>query len=282
MLDLQYFLVGCAIGDLVSWASQVEAAERFSLTLAETEAAILEAGLLPARYQRNRQTISIAGQLELHRSRVAVIGCGGLGGYVIEELARLGVGKIVAIDPDTFEEHNLNRQLLSSPWALGEAKVAAAARRVGDINPAVQLVPIGKAFSAANGRELLSGARVVVDALDNIAVRLELADTCTAMNIPLVHGAIGGWYGHVATQLPGDGTLRRIYHSWSAGKGIEQQYGNPSFTPAVVASLQVAEVCKLLLGQGELLRNRQLTIDLLTMEVHEITLRDSDGNNVNS
>lgn len=277
MYDVQYFLVGCAVGDLVSWASQAEAAERFGLTLTQIEAAILEAGLLPARYQRNRQTISIAGQQELLRSRVAVIGCGGLGGYVIEELARLGVGTIVAIDPDTFEEHNLNRQLLSSPWSLGEAKVAAAARRVGDINPAVQLVPIGKAFSSTNGWELLRDARVVVDALDNIAVRLELADICTVMKIPLVHGAIGGWYGHVATQLPGDRTLRKIYRSWSAGKGIEQQYGNPSFTPAVVASLQVAEVCKLLLGQGELLRNRQMTIDLLTMEVHEIALQESDG-----
>ena len=277
MTKLLAFLRGRADGDLVSWASQVEAAERFGLTLAATEAAILEAGLLPARYQRNRQTISTAGQLELLRSRVAVIGCGGLGGYVIEELARLGVGKIVAIDPDTFEEHNLNRQLLSTPWSLGEAKVAAAAQRVGEINPAVQLVPIEKAFSPDNGWELLSDARVVVDALDNIGVRLELADICTAMGIPLVHGAIGGWYGHVATQLPGDRTLRKIYRSWSAGKGIEQQYGNPSFTPAVVASLQVAEVCKLLLGQGELLRNRQLTIDLLTMEVHDIPLSEGEG-----
>ncbi len=278
MYDVQYFLVGCAVGDLVPWASQVEAADRFGLTLAETEAAILEAGLLPARYQRNRQTVSTAGQRELFRSRVAVIGCGGLGGYVIEELARLGVGTIVAIDPDTFEEHNLNRQLLSSPWSLGEAKVAAAARRVGDINPAVRLVPVGKAFSSDNGWEILSGARVVVDALDNIAVRLDLADVCSAMSIPLVHGAIGGWYGHVATQFPGDRTLRKIYRSGNAGKGIEQQYGNPSFTPAVVASLQVAEVCKLLLGQGEPLRNRQLTIDLLTMEIHEIALQENGGN----
>ncbi|TWJ33075.1 HesA/MoeB/ThiF family protein [Geobacter argillaceus] len=276
MSDIHTFLKEHASGDLVAWSAQQEAAERFNLTLAQIEAAILESGLLPARYQRNRQTVSTAGQLQLFRSRVAVIGCGGLGGYVIEELARLGVGQIVAIDPDRFEEHNLNRQLLSSPAALGEAKVTAAARRVGEINPAVQLTPVEKAFAADNGRELLAGARVVVDALDSIAVRLELADTCSAMGIPLVHGAIGGWYGHLATQLPGDDTLRQIYRSWSSGKGIEQQYGNPSFTPAVVASLQVAEVCKLLLGQGELLTGRQLTIDLLTMEIHEIQLRKAD------
>ncbi len=276
MSDLDDFLKEHASGDLVAWSAQKAAAERFKLTLGQIEAAILESELLPARYQRNRQTVSTAGQLQLFRSRVAVIGCGGLGGYVIEELARLGVGQIVAIDPDRFEEHNLNRQLLSSPAALGEAKVAAAARRVGEINPAVQLTPVEKAFAPDNGRELLAGASVVVDALDSIAVRLELADTCSAMEIPLVHGAIGGWFGHLATQLPGDDTLRQIYRSWNSGKGIEQQYGNPSFTPAVVASLEVAEVCKLLLGQGELLRNRQLTIDLLTMEIHEIQLRKAE------
>ena len=276
MSDLDNFLKEHASGDLVGWSVQKAAAERFKLTLGQIEAAILESELLPARYQRNRQTVSTAGQLQLFRSRVAVIGCGGLGGYVIEELARLGVGQIVAIDPDRFEEHNLNRQLLSSPAALGEAKVAAAARRVGEINPAVQLTPVEKAFAPDNGRELLAGASVVVDALDSIAVRLELADTCSAMEIPLVHGAIGGWFGHLTTQLPGDDTLRQIYRSWNSGKGIEQQYGNPSFTPAVVASLEVAEVCKLLLGQGELLRNRQLTIDLLTMEIHEIQLRKAE------
>jgi len=265
-----------AAGDLLPWAVQRSAMAAFGLGAAAVEAAALEAGLLPARYQRNRQTLSTADQLRLLRSAVAVVGCGGLGGYVIEELARLGVGQIVAIDPDRFEEHNLNRQLLSSPAALGETKVTAAARRVGEINPAVQLTPVEKAFAADNGRELLAGASVVVDALDSIAVRLELADTCSAMGIPLVHGAIGGWFGHLATQLPGDDTLRQIYRSWNSGKGIEQQYGNPSFTPAVVASLEVAEVCKLLLGQGELLRNRQLTIDLLTMEIHEIQLRKAE------
>jgi len=86
----------------------------------------------------------------------------------------------------------------------------------------------------------------------------------------MVHGAIGGWYGYVATQLPSDTTVQNIYRNWVDGKGIEQQLGNPSFTPAVVASLQVAEVCKLILGRGEVLQRRKLSIDLLEMEIHEI------------
>jgi len=268
------FLQKHAEGDLLAWEYQLEASRRFGLTVAETEEAILGAGLLPARYQRNRQSVSRSGQRELFQSQVAVIGCGGLGGYVIEELARLGVGRIIAIDPDVFEEHNLNRQLFSSPANLGQAKVDAAVKRINEINPAVTLVPIQAAFSPENGADLLIGSQVVVDALDTIQVRLELADVCRSMNIPLVHGAIAGWYGHVTTLFPGDDTLQTIYGSWKAGKGVEQTLGNPSFTPALVASLEVAEVCKLLLGQGTPLRGRQLMIDLLSMEMHVIDIHE--------
>jgi len=232
----------------------------------------LERSILPARYQRNRNTLSVSDQLRLFRSSVAVIGCGGLGGYVVEELARLGVGRIVVIDPDVFEEHNLNRQLFSTTANLGTAKVAAAFKRIGEINPAVNLVPVQKPFSPENGADLLSGCQVAVDALDSIKVRLELVELCTSLNIPLVHGAIAGWFGHVATQFPGDKTLQTIYQAWKTGKGIEQTLGNPSFTPALVASLEVAEVCKLLLGQGTALRGRQLLIDLLSMEINVIDL----------
>jgi molybdopterin/thiamine biosynthesis adenylyltransferase len=266
------FLQEHAEGDLISWSCQGDAATWFGLTLAEAEEAILEQGLLPARYQRNRETIAVRGQLELFRSRVAVIGCGGLGGYVIEELARLGVGQIVAIDPDIFEEHNLNRQLLSTPQTLGQAKVQAAAERVALINPAVTLIPARVALGPGNGHELLRGATVAVDALDSIPVRLELSGICNDLTIPLVHGAIGGWYGHVSTQYPGEQSVEMIYSSWTEGKGAEKRLGNPSFTPAVVASLQVAEVCKIILEEGEPLRRRKLAIDLLSMEFHDICL----------
>ncbi len=272
MDSLPIFIREQAEGQLLPWKRQIEATERFGVTLAQVEEVALERSILPARYQRNRNAISVSDQLTLFRSCVAVIGCGGLGGYIVEELARLGVGRIVVVDPDVFEEHNLNRQLFSTPANLGSAKVEAAAKRINDINPAVTLVPVQAAFSPENGAELLAGCNVAVDALDSIQVRLELAEVSTAVNIPLVHGAIAGWFGHVATQFPGDDTLQTIYHSWKAGKGVEQSLGNPSFTPALVASLEVAEVCKLLLGQGTPLQGRQLMIDLFSMEMHVINL----------
>lgn len=271
-MDMREFLLQRATGDLLPWVAQLEAADRFGLSIGQVEEAALAAGFLPARYQRNRQTISTSQQLELFRSTVAVIGCGGLGGYILEELARLGVGRLLAIDPDVFEEHNLNRQLLSTPADLGRPKALVAVERISRINPAVTVVARPTAFSRANGPELLQGAGVVVDALDNIETRLELAEVCRDLGLPLVHGAIGGWYGQVTTQFPGEYTLERIYSRRPDNKGIEKRLGNPSFTPAVVASLEVAEVAKILLGTGESLSQRLLTINLLTMEMETVEI----------
>lgn len=272
MDDLRAFLSACAQEELLPWAGQAAAADRFHLTVGSVEEAALELGLMPARYQRNRLTISIAQQRKLFRSRVVIVGAGGLGGYVIEELARLGVGTLVVVDPDTFEEHNLNRQLLGSLGNLGVPKVEAAVERVGTINPAVRLVPLRSAFSRKNGMDLLSGADAAVDALDTVTVRMDLVCACRDLGIPLVHGAIAGWYGQMATQMPGEDIAPFIYPSGSGPKGVETKLGNPSFTPAVVASLQVAEVCKILLGQGRVLNRRMLFLNLLEMEFEEVPI----------
>jgi molybdopterin/thiamine biosynthesis adenylyltransferase len=276
--ELNTFLRSQASADLLSWHSHVAAVERFGLSHAEVEHSALVLGLLPSRYQRNRNAISVEEQLTLFRSRVAVIGCGGLGGYVIEQLARLGVGTIVAIDPDRFEEHNLNRQLLATPGALGQPKVAAAAQRVAEINPAVTLVAEQTAYAPENGGALLAGVNVVVDALDSIPTRLALAKTCAKLDVPLIHGAIAGWYGQVTTQFPGDTMIESMYSRWTEGKGAESQLGNPAFTPAVIASIETAEVCKVLLRVGSTLRSRKLVVNLFDMSFDEIVF-ESQGVN---
>ena len=151
-----------------------------------------------------------------------------------------------------------------------------AAERVAQINPAVILDSMFEAFGRDNGLRLLKGADMAVDGLDSIPARLELADACHEVGIPLAHGAIAGWYGQVATQFPGERILESLYHGETANRGIEKGLGNPSFMPAVVASLQVAEVCKVLLGEGDPLRGRILTIDLREMEfVESVIGRDS-------
>jgi molybdopterin-synthase adenylyltransferase len=271
--DLRQHLRKKCQGDLLPWSEQRRAAEAFGVAIAEIERTALETGLLPARYQRNRRTFSTADQLKLFQSTVAVIGCGGLGGYIVEELARLGVGRLKAVDPDVYEEHNLNRQLMSTIETLGQSKVAATAARIALVNPAVQVLPFQDYLNRENGSMLLSGADVAVDALDNITTRLELADLCEDCGIPLVHGSIAGWYGQVVSQFPGARTLRTIYGRCAEGSGVEKHLGNPSYTPAVVASIEVAEVCKILLSRGKPIADAMLVINLLDMEFSKFRIK---------
>jgi molybdopterin/thiamine biosynthesis adenylyltransferase len=280
MQALPQFLSEHSSNGLLPWTAQVAATQRFGLSHADVEDAALQAGLLPSRYQRNRKTISIENQRTLLHSRVVVLGCGGLGGYILEELARLGIGTLVAVDPDVFEEHNVNRQILSTLMTVGSPKVYAAAKRVAEINPSVKLIPIHAPYKPDNARKLFDGANVVIDALDSIPTRLALAESCKELSLPLVHGAIAGWYGQVTTQFPGEGTLTQLYGRAKEVKGVEQSIGNPAFSPAIVASIEVAEVCKVLLHVGEPLRNRVLVIDLLTMTFDEIKMRQ-DINSAN-
>ena len=215
------------------------------------------------RYDRNKSLISQKEQEILAEKTVGVIGAGGLGGYLAELVVRLGIGKVIVIDGDLFEESNLNRQRFSNEDNLGKPKATEAKRELERINSQVEIVAVHDRISLDNGKELLKGADLVLDGVDNARTRLLLQEICKQLEIPLVHGAIGGWYGQVSVVMPGDDTLSTIYSDPDA-KGIEKALGNPSFTPALVASYQVAEALKLLLGRGEILRKKILYIDTLS------------------
>ncbi|CCJ34542.1 HesA/MoeB/ThiF family protein [Caloramator australicus] len=221
------------------------------------------------RYDRNMNMLSKEENERLRSFKVCVVGCGGLGGYVIEMLGRLGIGHITAVDKDAFEESNLNRQILSNVNNLGQYKALEAKRRMETVNPDVVVDSIIAEFNDKNAEGILKGHNLVIDALDNIQSRLMLQDICEKLNIPLIHGAIAGWYGQVTTILPGDRTLNYIYKN-KVQRGIEKDLGNPSFTPALVASIQVSEALKVLLGRGDLLRKEVLYIDTYTQEYHKV------------
>lgn len=223
------------------------------------------------RYDRNMLCLSEEENNLLGHKIVAVVGCGGLGGYIIEMLGRLGVGKIIAIDGDVFEETNLNRQILSHTENLGKPKSLEAWKRMSLVNPDVELLPVYNRIDGNNAKTILQKAQVVVDALDNVGGRRVLQKACEELNIPLVHGAISGWYAQITTILPGDRSLDKIYSDIDDSE-LKNPLGNPSFTPALAASIEVSEVLKLLIGRGELLRNKMLYIDLLNNNYEIIML----------
>ena len=223
------------------------------------------------RYSRNISSISQEENLILNKSKVCVVGCGGLGGYIIEMLGRLGVGSITGVDGDVFDETNLNRQLLSKENTIGKSKAIEAQIRMADVNPHIKVIPIVEYLNESNAVDILKDHQVIVDALDNIPSRLILQEFSSKLNIPLVHGAIAGWYGQVSTIFPNDMTLDKIYRK-DESYGLEKELGNPSFTPALISSIQVSEVVKILINRGYLLRNKLLFINTLNHEYDLIDL----------
>lgn len=192
--------------------------------------------LHPRRYDRNKCTIDANQQEVLAQKTVLVVGCGGLGGFIIEGLARVGVGRIRAVDYDTFDESNLNRQLNCTVDRLGTSKVQAAADRVRAVNPDIAIEPICAKFGQDNATQLLAGVDLVVDALDSLPARLLLEAACLERGIPFVHGGIGGDYGQFGVSLPGQPLLCGLP---ALEGGVEKQLGNPFYTPCIVAGLQV-------------------------------------------
>ncbi|HZH94098.1 MAG TPA: HesA/MoeB/ThiF family protein [Tissierellaceae bacterium] len=226
---------------------------------------------LKHRYDRNKSLISQEDQDLLASKTIAVIGAGGLGGHLAELIARLGIGKLIIIDGDVFEESNLNRQRFSNENNLGKPKALEAKRELEKINSQVDIIAVHDTVSKKNGKDLLEGADLVLDGVDNARTRLLLEDLCNQLQIPLVHGAIGGWYGQVSVVMPGDWTLSTIYSDPDM-EGVEKELGNPSFTPALIASYQVAEALKVVLGIGEILRKKILFIDTLTNNTNVIEI----------
>lgn len=250
-------------------------ARKFNCPSREVEIIALSEGMIPLRYKRNLGSISISEQIKLLCSRVAVIGSGGLGGNILELLVRLGVGELIVIDGDKFNESNLNRQILCTEENIGKSKVDEAVKRIKKINSGIKIKGYALFINSKNIQEIIQGADLAVDALDNIPSRFILEKACREIKIPLVHGAVDGFNGQVGTIFPQDKGLELIYGSskeFNKQKGISG-LSVPTITPALIASLQVEEVVKILLQRGKLLRNKLLYINL---EEHDIEILKLD------
>ena len=221
------------------------------------------------RYSRNIGTISKEEQAILSQKSVCIIGCGGLGGGVIENLTRIGVGKLTVVDSDMFDMTNLNRQVLSNEGNIGNSKAFEAAEQMKNINSDVIITPIQTEATEDNCRQIIADHDLVIDAVDNIKTRFVLEEACEKEDIILIHGAIGGWSGQVGVIRPGDKLISKVYAAdqddvleREDDAAVDTSLGNPSFTAAVVSAIQAAEAIKVLLNKEDALYNKLLMIDL--------------------
>lgn len=230
----------------------------------EIEIMALEHGVVPERYVRNMRTFSPQDQVALLKAQVGVVGLGGLGGVVVEILARAGIGTLNVIDGDTFEESNLNRQFLSTPKLISKSKADTAARRIKEINPSLAVNQRSQFLNQKNGLDLLNRSDVIVDCLDNLKTRFILEQLCRQIGSPLVSAAVAGSTGHVTTIYPRDQGLRLIYGDPDKipSKGAEASLGTVPYAVTFLAALECAEVVKIIQQKGSLLRNKLLVADL--------------------
>jgi len=208
------------------------------------------------------------GQEKLRSSRVAIVGVGGLGSASALYLALAGVGFIRLIDQDTVEMHNLHRQVLYALENIRYPKVEAAAQRIRNINPDVELDPIPENIREDNVEELISGVDVVVDGLDNMKTRYLINKTCAKHRIPYVFGGAIGMEGNVSVFAPPETpclecVLPDVKDDQLPTCDIRGVLGS---TTGIVGALQAMETVKLLAGVGETLKGKLLVCDFTNMD----------------
>lgn len=240
------------------------------------------------RYRRNLGSITEAEQRALSQARVLVAGCGGIGGFVAELLARLGVGVLRIVDDDAFDPTNLNRQLFATRTSIGAGKAACAATRLAEIDPGIAIEAIDRRLDAESAPTLVEDAACAIDALDSLEARAQLARACETAGIPLVHGAVSGWAGRVCCIAPLDGAAGFLFGD--DGKMRPPDEGDPAATVrpadphrldsayeqalrdagtlgpacACAASIMAAEAVKILLAREGALFGQLLSFNLLS------------------
>ncbi|MFA4720276.1 ThiF family adenylyltransferase [Pyrococcus kukulkanii] len=212
------------------------------------------------RYDRQIMFFGIEGQEKLKRAKVAVVGVGGLGSPVAYYLAAAGVGTILLIDEQTPELSNLNRQILHWEEDIGKnPKPISAKWKLERFNSDIRIETFVGRLTEENIHKVLKGVNVIVDCLDNFETRYILDDYAHEVGVPLVHGAVEGLYGQVTTIIPGK--TRRLREIFPKVKK-KDKFPILGATAGVIASIQVAEVVKLITGYGSPLANKLLIVDL--------------------
>jgi molybdopterin/thiamine biosynthesis adenylyltransferase len=227
------------------------------------------------RYECNMGAVTQGEQERLKTSRAAIVGCGGLGAYIAEFLARLGVGHLTLVDGDVFAVSNLNRQLYSLEENLGKNKALEAKKRLLQIRSDLSVTALDTFLNDENAEELLKGHDVILDALDNVNMRLLLEKTANTLNLPLIHGAVEDCYAQVSTVFPGDFLLSMLYSAnreLEKSRSFEKAPSVLSFTPAFCASIQASEAVKVLLNKENVLRKKLLTADIKNCSFNIIDL----------
>jgi sulfur-carrier protein adenylyltransferase/sulfurtransferase len=230
------------------------------------------------RYSRHliMPEVGLDGQLKLKNAKVLCIGTGGLGAPLGLYLTAAGVGRLGLVDFDNVDLTNLQRQVLFGTSDVGKPKTLAAAERLRNLNPDIQIDVFETHLTSENALEIMKDYDIVVDGTDNFPTRYLVNDACVILGKPNVYGSIFRFEGQVTVfGYPGGPCYRCLYPEPPPPGLVPScaEGGVLGVLPGIVGTIQAAETLKLVMGSGQPLVGRLLLFDALAMKFRELKLR---------
>ncbi|HSD08684.1 HesA/MoeB/ThiF family protein [Flavobacterium sp.] len=227
------------------------------------------------RYSRQMilPEIGESGQQKLLDARVLVIGAGGLGCPVLQNLAAAGVGTIGIVDGDVVEETNLHRQLLYNLKDCGKGKAETAKKAILELNPEVQVNIFPEFFNSNNAVEIVQNYQIIVDCTDTLSIRYLINDIAVVKKIPVVYASIHKFEGQVSVFNYNNGPSYRCLFPEKEGLNAAQncvETGVLGVLPNTLGTLQATEVLKIILEIGTILSGKLLIYDALNFQTQII------------
>ena len=233
------------------------------------------------RYSRHLilKEVEVEGQLKLLNSKVLIIGTGGLGSPIALYLAAAGIGTIGIADFDTVDLSNLQRQVIHSTENIGVDKVQSAKNEMIKINPDITVNAMKTYVNSDNIIDIIKDYDFIVDATDNFASKFLINDACVLSGKPFSHGGILRFNGQTMTIKPGEAACYRCVFTKPLEKNLStacSKAGVLGSVAGMLGTIQATEVLKFIIGKGELLTNKLLTFNSLTMDFRKITIKKND------
>lgn len=228
------------------------------------------------RYSRHiiLSDVGVEGQEKILKGKVLIVGAGGLGSPAALYLAAAGVGTIGIIDGDVVDMTNLQRQIIHFTADLKKAKVVSAKEKINQLNPDVNVITYQELLTKDNIKNIISEYDFILDGTDNFPAKFLINDACVLEGKPFSHGGILRFDGQTMTFTPGNACYRCVFDSPPPTNAVPtcSQAGVLGSIAGMLGTIQATEVLKFFIGKGNLLTNRMLIFDALSMEFRTVTL----------
>jgi molybdopterin/thiamine biosynthesis adenylyltransferase len=253
-------------------------------TLAETPDDVVTKDMSETEMDRYARHIVLReiggqGQARLRKSRVLVVGAGGLGSPVLSYLAAAGVGTIGVIDDDTVSLSNLQRQVLFDEDQLEMPKVFAAQAKLKKLNPFVQILSYNRRLTDPDAEILIADFDLVIDGTDNFTTRQLVNTACVNMGKPLISGAITQWEGQISVfNADANSPCYTCIFPSEPADGLAPDCaaaGVMGALPGIIGSMMASEAIKHITGAGKTLSGQLLIFDALYGDIRKVAIQKS-------